>query len=93
MKYILASLLWINTAFLAVSQEPMCKEHGLPIEMEQNSFIRHSESNKVSVGGSYDLKYHRLEWKLDPAEHFIEGAVTSYFIASQENVTEVEFDY
>jgi aminopeptidase N len=92
MKYILASLLWINTAFLAVSQEPMCKEHGLPIEMEQNSFIRHSEANKVSVGGSYDLKYHRLEWKLDPAEHFIEGAVTSYFIASQENVTEVEFD-
>jgi aminopeptidase N len=27
----------------------------------------------------YDLKYHRLEWKVDPVVKYISGAVTSYF--------------
>lgn len=29
--------------------------------------------------GAYDLRYHRLEWTVDPAQNYISGAVTSYF--------------
>lgn len=50
---------------------------------------------------NYDLKYHRLEWNVDPAISFISGSVTTYFeaksdmntitfdLASNMNVTEV----
>ena len=40
---------------------------------------------------NYDLKYHRLEWKMDPAEALIEGNVTSYFIAN-EDMNSIIFD-
>ncbi|WP_370477250.1 M1 family aminopeptidase [Tamlana flava] len=41
--------------------------------------------------GSYDLKYHRLEFTIDPSVAFISGSVTSYFVA-KENLSEITFD-
>ncbi len=40
---------------------------------------------------NYDLKYHRLEWNIDPAVLFISGDVTSHFIANSD-LTTVTFD-
>ncbi|NOQ91799.1 MAG: peptidase M1, partial [Flavobacteriaceae bacterium] len=40
---------------------------------------------------NYDLKYHRLEWQVDPAKAFIEGVVTSYFKAT-DNLNRITFD-
>lgn len=40
---------------------------------------------------NYDLKYHRLEWSIDPAVQFISGDVTSYFVANSD-LTTVTFD-
>jgi len=41
--------------------------------------------------GNYDLKYHRLEFTIDPAQAAISGAVTSYFEA-KEAMDEITFD-
>jgi len=41
---------------------------------------------------NYDLKYHRLEWTVDPAVVHITGAVTSYFEAKTSGFQEVNFD-
>ncbi len=41
--------------------------------------------------GNYDLKYHRLEFNVDPSVDFISGDVTSYFEA-KENMNEITFD-
>jgi aminopeptidase N len=43
--------------------------------------------------GNYDLKYHRLEWTVDPSitPATITGAVTSYFVAKQDLST-ITFD-
>ncbi|NNK74154.1 MAG: T9SS type A sorting domain-containing protein [Flavobacteriaceae bacterium] len=41
--------------------------------------------------GNYDLTYHRLEFTVDPNVNFINGDVTSYFIA-KEDLTQVIFD-
>ncbi|MBP0905602.1 M1 family aminopeptidase [Mariniflexile gromovii] len=41
--------------------------------------------------GNYDVKYHRLEFSLDPSVAFISGAVTTYFEA-KENLNQVTFD-
>ena len=40
---------------------------------------------------NYDLKYHRLEWKVDPTQDKIEGSVTSYFVAG-EDLNSIVFD-
>ncbi len=41
--------------------------------------------------GNYDLRYHRLEFTLDPAVNFISGDVTSYYVAG-EDMTQLVFD-
>jgi len=40
---------------------------------------------------NYDLKYHRLEWLVDPTLAFINGVVTSYFEAKN-NLNSITFD-
>lgn len=41
--------------------------------------------------GNYDLKYHRLEFEVDPGVAFISGDVTSYFEA-KENLSQITFE-
>lgn len=41
--------------------------------------------------GNYDVKYHRLEFTIDPSIAYITGAVTTYFKA-KENLNQVTFD-
>ena len=41
--------------------------------------------------GNYDLKYHKLEFTINPSVAFISGSVTSYFVA-KENLSEITFD-
>lgn len=40
---------------------------------------------------NYDLKYHRLEWNVDPTQSFISGSVTSYFVA-RDHLSKVVFE-
>jgi aminopeptidase N len=35
------------------------------------------------AGANFDIKYHRLEWRVNPAVRYISGAVTTYFKAVQ----------
>jgi len=58
---------------------------------------RRNHADKLSFRSSpftdnYDLKYHRLEWTVDPAQLYISGAVTSYFEAITADFQEVNFD-
>ena len=47
---------------------------------------------RVNVNtGNYDVKYHKLEFTLDPSTPFLEGIVTTHFVA-KEDMTEVIFD-
>ncbi|CAM3350034.1 M1 family aminopeptidase [Aequorivita lipolytica] len=41
--------------------------------------------------GNYDLKYHRLEFTVNPAQAFITGKVTSHFVA-KENLNTITFE-
>ncbi|MPM09433.1 hypothetical protein SDC9_55750 [bioreactor metagenome] len=43
------------------------------------------------VGQEYDLKYHRFNWTVDPASNYISGSVTSYFVAVQNNLSQIDF--
>lgn len=41
---------------------------------------------------NYDLKYHRLEWRINPAVRYISGTVTSYFVPKENGFLELNFD-
>ena len=41
--------------------------------------------------GNYDVRYHRLEFNVNPAQAFISGDVTTYFVA-KEDLSQITFD-
>ena len=41
---------------------------------------------------NYDIKYHRLEFEVDPAIHYINGKITTYFSPTVNNFNEISFD-
>jgi len=40
----------------------------------------------------YDIKYHRLEWTIDPAVYYVEGTITTYFIPLATSFQQIYFD-
>ena len=40
---------------------------------------------------TYDLKYHRFYWNIDPAQRYISGSVTSYFLAVNDQLSAIRF--
>lgn len=60
-------------------------------EAELKSALKKMAFRINSNTGNYDLKYHRLEFSLDPSVNFISGDVTTYFEA-KENMNVITFD-
>ena len=56
---------------------------------------QHSKSTRklpqAITTNNYDLKYHRFNWFIDPAQRYISGSVTSYFIATQAGMNSIQF--
>ncbi|RRJ93963.1 M1 family aminopeptidase [Flavobacterium macacae] len=55
-----------------------------------------SSSNLVNFAvnsntSNYDIKYHRLEFSINPANYFISGKVTTHYVATQ-NLNTITFD-
>jgi len=44
------------------------------------------------IGANYDLKYHRLEWEINPEINYIRGSVTSYFIITSPETEQISFE-
>lgn len=41
---------------------------------------------------TYDIKYHRLKFEIDPAVYYIKGEITTYFEAKEDNFSQISFD-
>jgi aminopeptidase N len=58
---------------------------------------RHTQTRQTFTASEwtqhYDIKYHRLDWYADPAVHFIEGTVHTYFVAHEEGLDTISFDF
>ncbi len=61
------------------------------VQFEQKNAAKKLSFKANPNTGNYDLKYHRLEWNVDPTKAEISGTVTSYFIAN-ENMNKITFD-
>ena len=50
-------------------------------------------TNTYSQNFNYDIQYHRLEFEVDPAIHYIKGKITTYFSPCSNNFEEISFDF
>jgi len=63
------------------------------IVCEEQKASLHLINYKTSAFTSnYDVKYHRMEWQIDPGVKYIKGSVTSYFKTIQQSVSQISFD-
>jgi aminopeptidase N len=63
------------------------------IRSESKSYNNSKGLKGVPQGVNYDLKYHRLEWEINPEIYYISGAVTSYFVPVVSSFNEIYFDF
>jgi aminopeptidase N len=61
------------------------------IEAETKSALAMINGTRNPNTGNYDVKYHRLEFEVDPNVSFISGDVTTYFEA-KETLNEITFE-
>jgi len=59
---------------------------------ERKSAAAFLKTPRNSNGDNYDLKYHRMNWSIDPDTLFISGEVTSYFTTTKPSVNQIRFD-
>jgi len=85
-------VLLTNALGLYAQQEAMLKNIGLISQGEKSAFIRLMQPREQLIVNNYDLKYHRFFWFADPAQTFISGSVTSYFVATQASMSSIQFE-
>jgi hypothetical protein len=70
-----------------------CKDIDRIIELEQQGHKHLLDFRANPLTQNYDLKYHRLEWEVDPAVQYITGRVTSHFIPKSSGFLVINFDF
>lgn len=84
-------LLWCSILCSAVSSHAQ-EELEKIAEAEQKQFcLTHQRSDRAGAENNSDIIYQRMELFLDPAVHYVSGAITSHFIARQ-SIAYIEFD-
>jgi aminopeptidase N len=59
---------------------------------ESRAYLKRASFVESAGYADYDLTFQRLQWTVDPAAHFIEGAITSCFQPKIEGFSEISFD-
>ncbi len=97
MKNLLALVLMIGFSVAVFGQEiqllEACKDESFihKCEMEHATLLLQNSRNTRTL--DYDVKYHRLEWTVDPSVNYINGVVTTYFVPTKADFTELNFDF
>jgi len=89
MKTLLLSMVLLTT-FGTIAQE-YSESTTLSRESEAKAALQRMEFRANPNTGNYDVKYHRLEFNVDPAQPQISGDVTTYFEA-KEPMSHIHFD-
>ncbi len=91
-KYILL-FTFIFSFFSAFGQVEIDKDYMLDIvdaERRAHESLINYRFNELTT--DYDIKYHRFDWEVDPAELYIKGSVETLFEVTEDNFTTIHFD-
>ncbi len=78
--------------FLAAQTEHVCKSIDDVAHAEGGARGRLLEFRANPLTQGYDIKYHRMEWAVDPEVRYISGSVTTYFTAEDNGFQTLNFD-
>ena len=97
MKIIFSRIVILLFFILAVQnlfaqQESVMKNYDIIANSEKSAYLSLMKPHEQLILNNYDLKYHRFYWFADPAQVFIRGAVTSYFVATQPAMSSIQFE-
>ncbi|SFU68588.1 Por secretion system C-terminal sorting domain-containing protein [Pustulibacterium marinum] len=87
-KQLLCVALFVTS--MVTAQTPEEFKQIVNSEMNRTQSEMEFQQNPNTEG--YDLKYHRLEFNLDPAEYYVDGNVTTYFEA-EGDLNSITFDF
>lgn len=74
------------------AQTDYCKDGNEIVEMEARAHANLLQFRTNPYTSNYDLKYHRLEWTVDPRVLYIKGTITTYFVPTEVNFNEIYFE-
>jgi hypothetical protein len=88
---LISSVLFIS--FPAIGQDDPTISHVYcsKVTAHKHFFSPQNRSNPLTE--SYDLKYYRFEWFIDPNIYKIQGTATSYFQVKDAAISEINFDF
>ncbi len=92
MKKILYLIICVFPLFIQAQTLQSFEEFNQLVYMESKSSGFAPQGVYSSVPDNYDLKYHRCEWRVDPAVRYIQGSVTSYFVPKTSGLNQIYFD-
>lgn len=94
-RYLLFLMLFCSALFVRAQNNFIADDIKKIAEAEAKAgLMRLNGANEIqSIDDNYDLKYHRLEIKIDPDVNYITGAVTSYFNPTTTTFQEIDFDF
>src|ERR1017187_5054694 len=88
---VLALLLLITKVNLAQINASLTElDKIIEAEKQSNAWKLKDKSNPLT--NNYDLKYHRLEWYIDPIVDSVKGCISSYFVVLSNNFNQINFD-
>jgi len=96
--YLFAILCFLSSQNIFAQEQPSvsihqhCKDLDRLIANGDFSTIQKSNAQANLLTSDFDLKYHRLEWNIDPAVRYISGSVTSYFQPTVADFEVIHFD-
>ena len=68
------------------------QDNRLPANLREKQIsVKPQRLPQPITNNNYDLKYHRFYWIIDPAQRYISGSVTSYFKATKDQMTGIQF--
>ena len=85
-------ILFVSTTHNFAQENFICKDvdHLHNLEASSHDQLSRFEANIFTQ--NYDLTYNRIEIEVDPTEHYIKGAITSYFVPSEDGFQKIHFD-
>ena len=86
----LPSLFFFFFSIILVAQN-FDKELENIVTLESNIATKKIDFKANLNTANYDLKYHKLEFSLDPSSSYLEGEITSHYLA-KEDLNQVVFD-
>ncbi len=92
MKTILTFFAALFTMSVFAQDDWNCKDPENIPAMEARAHADLLQFRTNPYTNNYDLKYHRLEWTVDPRVYYIKGKITSYFVPTKANFNEINFE-